>query len=165
MPNSAARCRRTSRQRLGRQRPGAAQGMAAGVRRRIGGHSASNAAMRSGVSVSAVPSVTTGGCIGSRRGLRYAWTGTRCCRRCAMSWRSSGAQRAGRGSRRPPPEGAWVRKSSAHGLGAGSGTEPVLPERPLYRLEGYQAMGGVPVADATQWDHIEAGGRLGVSGV
>jgi len=26
---------------------------------------------------------------------------------------------------------------------------------PLYRLEGYQAMVGVPVSDATQWDHIE----------
>ena len=26
---------------------------------------------------------------------------------------------------------------------------------PLYRLEGYQAMVGVPVADATQWDQIE----------
>jgi transposase len=26
---------------------------------------------------------------------------------------------------------------------------------PLYRLEGYQAMGGVPVSDATQWDQIE----------
>jgi transposase len=26
---------------------------------------------------------------------------------------------------------------------------------PLYRLEGYQAMVGVPVADATQWDPIE----------
>jgi transposase len=26
---------------------------------------------------------------------------------------------------------------------------------PLYRLEGYQAMVGVPIADATQWDQIE----------
>ena len=26
---------------------------------------------------------------------------------------------------------------------------------PLYRLEGYQAMVGVPVSDATQWDQIE----------
>ena len=26
---------------------------------------------------------------------------------------------------------------------------------PLYRLEGYQAMVGVPVAAATQWDQIE----------
>src|SRR5439155_8325079 len=26
---------------------------------------------------------------------------------------------------------------------------------PLYRLEGYQAMVGVPVADASQWDQIE----------
>ena len=26
---------------------------------------------------------------------------------------------------------------------------------PLYRLQSYQAMLGVPVADATQWDHIE----------
>jgi hypothetical protein len=26
---------------------------------------------------------------------------------------------------------------------------------PLYRLQNYQAMLGVPVADATQWDHIE----------
>lgn len=26
---------------------------------------------------------------------------------------------------------------------------------PFYRLEGYQAMGGVPVPDATQWDQIE----------
>ena len=26
---------------------------------------------------------------------------------------------------------------------------------PFYRLEGYQAMLGVPVADATQWDQIE----------
>jgi transposase len=29
---------------------------------------------------------------------------------------------------------------------------------PLYRLEGYQAMVGVPVPDATQWDLIEAVG-------
>src|SRR4029434_2719252 len=28
---------------------------------------------------------------------------------------------------------------------------------PLYRLEGYQAMVGVPVSDATQWDQIERG--------
>src|SRR5215467_7742490 len=28
-------------------------------------------------------------------------------------------------------------------------------EVPLYRLEGYQAMVGVPVSDATQWDQIE----------
>lgn len=26
---------------------------------------------------------------------------------------------------------------------------------PLYRLQGYQAMQGVPVPDATQWDQIE----------
>jgi hypothetical protein len=26
---------------------------------------------------------------------------------------------------------------------------------PFYRLEGYQAMVGVPVPDATQWDQIE----------
>jgi hypothetical protein len=26
---------------------------------------------------------------------------------------------------------------------------------PLYRLEGYQAMVGGPVSDATQWDQIE----------
>jgi transposase len=26
---------------------------------------------------------------------------------------------------------------------------------PLYRLQGYQAMVGVPIADATQWDQIE----------
>jgi transposase len=26
---------------------------------------------------------------------------------------------------------------------------------PFYRIEGYQAMGGVPVPDATQWDQIE----------
>jgi transposase len=26
---------------------------------------------------------------------------------------------------------------------------------PLYRLQGYQAMVGVPVPDATQWDQIE----------
>jgi hypothetical protein len=26
---------------------------------------------------------------------------------------------------------------------------------PLYRLEGYQAMVGVPISDATQWDQIE----------
>jgi hypothetical protein len=26
---------------------------------------------------------------------------------------------------------------------------------PLYRLEGYQAMVGVPVSDATQWDQVE----------
>ncbi len=26
---------------------------------------------------------------------------------------------------------------------------------PFYRLQGYQAMLGVPVADATQWDQIE----------
>jgi transposase len=30
---------------------------------------------------------------------------------------------------------------------------------PFYRLEGYQAMQGAPVADATQWDQIEAVGR------
>ena len=30
---------------------------------------------------------------------------------------------------------------------------------PFYRLEGYQAMQGVPVADATQWDQIEAVAR------
>lgn len=32
---------------------------------------------------------------------------------------------------------------------------------PFYRIEGYQAMQGVPVADATQWDQIE---RVGDSG-
>jgi hypothetical protein len=32
---------------------------------------------------------------------------------------------------------------------------------PFYRIEGYQAMLGVPVADATQWDQIE---RVGDSG-
>jgi hypothetical protein len=26
---------------------------------------------------------------------------------------------------------------------------------PLYRLQGYQAMLGVPVPDSTQWDQIE----------
>jgi transposase len=30
---------------------------------------------------------------------------------------------------------------------------------PFYRLEGYQAMQGVPVADATQWEQIEAVAR------
>ena len=30
---------------------------------------------------------------------------------------------------------------------------------PFYRLEGYQAMQGVPVSDATQWDQIEAVAR------
>jgi transposase len=30
---------------------------------------------------------------------------------------------------------------------------------PFYRLEGYQAMQGAPVADATQWDQIEAVAR------
>jgi len=30
---------------------------------------------------------------------------------------------------------------------------------PFYRLEGYQAMQGVPVADATQWDQIEVVAR------
>jgi hypothetical protein len=32
---------------------------------------------------------------------------------------------------------------------------------PFYRLEGYQAMQGVPVADATQWEQIEAVARCG----
>ena len=32
---------------------------------------------------------------------------------------------------------------------------------PFYRLEGYQAMQGVPVADATQWDQIETVARCG----
>ena len=32
---------------------------------------------------------------------------------------------------------------------------------PFYRLEGYQAMLGVPVPDATQWDQIEAVGDCG----
>ena len=36
---------------------------------------------------------------------------------------------------------------------------------PGYRLQGYQAMLGVPVPDATQWDEIESGGRLLLCGV
>ena len=32
---------------------------------------------------------------------------------------------------------------------------------PLYRIEGYQAMLGVPVPDATQWDQIEQVGDCG----
>jgi len=30
---------------------------------------------------------------------------------------------------------------------------------PFYRLEGYQAMQGVPVANATQWEQSEAVAR------
>jgi hypothetical protein len=53
-----------------------------------------------------------------------------------------------------PPEGAGQEKYSARARAV-----LVLGRYylgiPLYRLEGYQAMVGVPVSDATQWDHIE----------
>ena len=37
----------------------------------------------------------------------------------------------------------------------GAGGEPLLSGPAGYRVQGYQAMLGVPVPDATQWDQIE----------
>ena len=76
----------------------------------------------------------------------------RCYRRCVMRWRSSGVRRVARCSQRPRRQGAEKYSARARAV--------VVLGRyylgvPLYRLEGYQAMVGVPVSDATQWDQIE----------
>jgi transposase len=52
------------------------------------------------------------------------------------------------------PEGAGVEKYSPRARAVLALCRYYLGI-PLYRLQGYQALLGVPVSDATQWDHIE----------
>jgi transposase len=54
----------------------------------------------------------------------------------------------------PLPDGAGVEKYSARARAVLALCRYYLGV-PLYRLQGYQSLLGVPVADATQWDHIE----------
>ena len=75
-----------------------------------------------------------------------------CCRRCATSWRSCAARPAVRCSprrRRPVAEKYSPRAKAVIALGR---YDLGLP---FYRLEQYQALVGVPVADATQWELAE----------
>src|SRR5262245_29388813 len=79
--------------------------------------------------------------------------GMRSCRQCAMSSRNSGARPVARSSRRPRRcrRGRQIQHPGTCRVGLGRYYLGV----PLYQLEGYQAMVGVPVSDATQWDQIE----------
>jgi transposase len=54
----------------------------------------------------------------------------------------------------PLPDGAGIEKYSVRARAVLALCRYYLGV-PLYRLQGYQALLGVPVADATQWDHIE----------
>ena len=54
----------------------------------------------------------------------------------------------------PMPAGAGAEKYSPRARAVFAVSRSYLG-LPLYRVEAYQAMLGVPVPDATQWDHIE----------
>ena len=83
-----------------------------------------------------------------------------CSRPCTMRWKSCAVRRVVRFSRRSFPLKPGEEKYSAAGTG-GAGAGPLLSGSAGYRVEGYQAMLGVPVPDATQWDQIEQVGDCG----
>ena len=81
-----------------------------------------------------------------------------------MSWRSCAVRPVVRCSRHPLPAEAGADKYSARARAVLALGRYYLGV-PLYRLEGYQAMVGVPVSDATQWDQIERVADCALSGV
>ena len=111
-----------------------------------------SATMRRWRQASAARCVGAGACIGSRQESRSGWMGMRSCPRCAMSWKSSGVPPVAKCSRRRAGKRGQTNTAPGHGR---SWCWGATTWGCLYRLEGYQAMVGVPVADATQWDQIE----------
>jgi hypothetical protein len=71
--------------------------------------------------------------------------------RCLEKFRCSACGKCSR-RRASRSGGRQIQRPGTCGLGVSATTWGAL-----YRLEGYQAMVGVPVADATQWDQIERG--------
>ena len=80
--------------------------------------------------------------------------GMRSCRPCAMSLEKFRCSACGQVFTASAPAEAGAEKYSARARAVLVLGRYYLGV-PLYRLEGYQAMVGVPVADATQWDQIE----------
>ena len=111
-----------------------------------------SATMRPWRQASAARCVGAGACIGSRQeGDPAGWAPCRGGALCPGKvpvfrlWPSVHGGRAGRsGADKYSARARAVLVLGRYYLGV-----------PLYRLEGYQAMVGVPVADATQWDQIE----------
>jgi transposase len=113
--------------------------------------------MRSWRWASAVPRVGGGACIGYRPGLRGGWDGHALLSAVRYEREKLRCSACGQVFTAALPAEAGAEKYSARAravLALGRYYWGV----PLYRLEGYQAMVGVPVPDATQWDLIEAVG-------
>ena len=90
-------------------------------------------------------------------GWRYALTAKPSSALCATSSKSCGARRAVRFLRRDCLK-VWVTRKYSAQARAVLAVGRYLLGVPGYRLQGYQAMLGVPVPDATQWEQIEAVG-------